>query len=102
MIGRSNAVGGGSNKYKFTYNYSISSGSETLNGNPISFGDSVYLEAGSINILYARREAARIITEDGQRIPFSASSNNPSTKAPPPLQYIQFVMPSQNCSYVYN
>lgn len=102
MIGRSNAVGGGSNKYKFTYNYSSSSGRETLNGNPISFGDSVYLEAGSINILYAQREAARLITEDGQIIPFASSSQNPSTRAPAPNEYNTFIMPSQNCSYVYN
>lgn len=102
MIGRSNAVSGGSNKYKFTYNYSSSSGSETLNGNPISFGDSVYLEAGSINILYAPQEAGSIYSEDGQTIPFTPSLNNPSTKVPPPLYYMQFIMPSQNCSYVYN
>lgn len=95
-------MGGGSNKYKFTHNYYSPSGSETLNGNPISFGDSVYLEAGSINILYAQVEAARIITEDGQRIPFSSSNQNPSTRAPAPSEYITFIMPSQNCSYVYN
>ena len=102
MIGRSNAVGGGSNKYKFTFKYSTVSGNETLNDDPISPGDAVFLEAGSFNVLYAPLEAARIYSEDGQTIPFSESLNNPSTKAPPPLQYIQFVMPSQNCYYDMN
>lgn len=105
MTGRSNAVGGGSNKYKFTFKYSTVSGNETLNDDPISPGDAVFLEAGSFNVLYAPLEAARLYSEDGQTIPFSfsASRNNPSTKATPPsLYYIQFVMPSQNCYYDVN
>lgn len=102
MIGRSNAVGGGSNKYKFTFKYSIVSGNETLNDDPISPGDAVFLEAGSFNVLYAPLEAASLHSEDGQTIPFSESLNNPSTKATPPrLYYIQFVMPSQNCYYEF-
>lgn len=102
MIGRSNAVSGGSNKYKFTFKYSAVTGNETLNDDPISPGDAVFLEAGSFNVLYAPLEAARIYSEDGQTIPFFESFNKPSTKAPPPLHYIQFVMPSQNCYTTYD
>ena len=102
MIGRSNAVGGGSNKYKFTFKYSTVTGNETLNDDPISPGDAVFLEAGSFNVLYAPQEAARLYSEDGQTIPFYASLNNPSTKVAPSLYYIQFVMPSQNCYYDFN
>ena len=97
MIGRSNAVGGGSNKYKFTFKYSTVFGHETLNGDPISPGDAVFLEAASFNVLEAALEAASLYSEDGQRIPFFESMSNPNTK--PPLYYIQFVMPSQNCYY---
>lgn len=99
MIGRSNAVGGGGNKYKFTFKYFTVTGNETLNGDPISPGDAVFLEAGSFNVLYAPQEAASLYSEDGQAIPFSPSYNNPSTKVSPTLYYIQFVMPSQNCYF---
>ena len=102
MTGRSNAVGGGSNKYKFTFKYSTVSGDETLNDDPISPGDAVFLEAGSFNVLYASSEAARIYSEDGQTIPFSAFLNNPSRAVPGHLHDIQFVMPSQNCYYDFN
>lgn len=101
MIGRSNAVSGGNNKYEFIYDYDTPNGMETLNGNPISIGDQVALEAGSLNVLYAPAEAGSIITEDGQYIP-TRISNSPITRAPSMAQYIQFVMPSQNCSYVFN
>lgn len=101
MIGRSNAVSGGSNKYKFTFKYSTVTGKETLNDDPISPGDAVFLEAGSFNVLYAPLEAAMIYSEDGQTIPFFAFDYL-STKAGPRLQYIQFVMPSQNCYYGFN
>lgn len=102
MIGKSNAVSGGS-EYDFSYNYQGAFGSEqpTLNGKPISLGETVKIPSGMINVLYSPNEGMSLLTEDGTEIPYEQVSQPQVTRASFPFFYFRFVMPSQNVSAEY-
>ena len=90
---------GGSKKFEFTYNPTQGGVSDELNGNPISVGEVVQLEAGSENYLYASAEGMRLITDSGFNVPLGLNTNYPQTRAPAPAQWVSFVMPNENCEY---
>lgn len=92
--------GGGAQTFAFTFNYPDSANCY-LNDEPISSGDTVSLEAGSYNVLYAPTEAVTFETESGKRVPYYVSATPPLTRAPAPNYYSSFIMPAENCSYLY-
>lgn len=90
--------GGGSKRYKFTYNSDMTMGDETLNGASVSKGQVVELEAGSENVLYTPNEGAELIADSGFEIPWKPISEPPLTRAVPGIAvYVSFVMPNENC-----
>lgn len=90
--------GGGSETAKFTYNPDQDSGGCMLNDEPISIGDVVELQVGSINDLFSVGEQS-IVTQSGFYVPYS--SFGPTTRAQAPQHHYWFVMPNEDVEFRY-
>ena len=83
--------------YSFTYN----ANDGELNGEPITTGQTVYLSAGSYNMLYTNSETKYLRAEDGQSVPYNQSIPEPSSMRAGAnvFEFLRFVMPAQAVTF---
>lgn len=94
MVEQTPSPGGG---YSFTYN----ANDGELNGEPITMGQTVQLSAGSWNVLYTSSETHYLEMENGQALPYSRSSPEPSSlrAGRNVVIVLRFVMPAQSVTF---
>lgn len=100
IFGITGTFEGGGGSFSFTFSSTTPLGNDTLNGQPISSGDSVLLEIGSRNVLFTTYSSysSSMKAASGWSVPILFTSNAP-TRAGDPSGYITFIMPGENITY---
>lgn len=84
--------------YKLTNNFKISGENAVVNNTiELLWGESIELEAGSINVIAISTDTGiQFTTDSGKDVPYEKLSNYPETRAPAPIGYFRITMPNEN------